>query len=792
MPEPALFSDDRFPDPTDVGGVFARVAVERAIGTHETLTYAAGELAVRVGDRVRAPLGRGNQPTPGVVTEVGGPELLDGFDPARVKRLLERSPSGLPDSLINLARWISRYYVCPLGMTLSAMVPGAVKAGVGERSVRVVDAVDDIALGGEPPERLPPQSAKAWEALAQQPGLLPMPAKQLARELGLSNAGPVNRLVALGLLRERDQRDIRARGDWTDRAPTIAPITTESLHHQLLTLSDAQASALDAIDASLGDHETFLLRGVTGSGKTEVYLRAIANTLERGQGAIVLVPEIALTPQTSTRFLKRFGTTTVAVLHSGLTSSERHREWTRLRAGDAKVVVGARSAIFAPIDPLGLIVIDEEHDSSYKQDQSPRYHARDVAIVRGSLERCPVVLGSATPSLESWANAKRGRSKLIELPDRVGGGRLPRVRLVDMRQERRERADDRRHHVLGPTLERALEKTLTSGGQAVLLINRRGFAGHIGCPRAACGWTLGCDSCSVRMVLHKDRTLPRGAYVRCHHCHAEKLLPDRCPDCGGPVRLLGAGTQRLEDELEAKFGTLDLGPHGPGLLRGQTFARIDADTMRTGRDYFRELDRFAKGELRLLAGTQMIAKGLDFPGVRLVGVLDADAGLTMPDFRATERTFQLVSQVAGRAGRSTDPGLVIVQTLDPETPALIHAAEHDYVAFAEEELELRSGAELPPAWRMARVVTRDKDPDKARAAARNVGEALRPMIGPALRVEGPMPCVLERIADYYRFGVELCAPDAGRLLGVLDALRAGDVIRSDASMAVDVDPVSLL
>jgi len=409
--------------------------------------------------------------------------------------------------------------------------------------------------------------------------------------------------------------------------------------------------------------------------------------------AIMLVPEIALTPQTAGRVQSRLGAQNVAVLHSGLTASARHKQWASVASGEARVVVGARSAIFAPMADLGLIVVDEEHDSSYKQDQLPRYHARDAAIKRAQIEDIPVILGSATPSLESWHNAQGGRFSLWEMPERVGGGRLPSVEIVDLGRERRARQqlEGRRPHVLesiGPTLEEAIGETIRDDGQVILLLNRRGYAGYIACPDAGCGYRLECDQCDATMVVHRSGS--RRGYVRCHHCLCEQLRPETCPVCSKRLIDLSVGTQRVEEELESRFGaTL-------GLRLGETMLRVDSDSMRSAKDYFDTLERFSTGQVRLLLGTQMIAKGLDYPNVRLVGVINADTGLHMPDFRAAERTFQLVSQVSGRAGRGSEPGRVVVQTFAPDEPALTLAARHDFPGFAGSELRQRASANLPP------------------------------------------------------------------------------------------------
>jgi primosomal protein N' (replication factor Y) len=489
------------------------------------------------------------------------------------------------------------------------------------------------------------------------------------------------------------------------------------------------------------------------------------------------------------------------VLHSGLTNAQRHKEWSRVEAGQARVVVGARSAIFAPVAALGLVIVDEEHDSSYKQDQLPRYHARDVAIKRAQLSGCPVVLGSATPSLESWHNAVPasegglGRFNLLTMRERATGATMPSVRIVDLRQERSLRGRDpmanpRERHMIGPTLEQAMERTLRSGGQVILLHNRRGLAHHLICPSSRCGFVVGCGSCSTTLVLHRDRSAPAGEIVRCHHCLTEQRVPKLCPACGARLVSLGGGTQALEDEVERKFASVGVRREGDN--QG-TMLRLDSDTMASAKDYFVALSRFARGEARVMVGTQMIAKGLDFPGVRLVGIIDADTALQIPDFRAGERTFQLITQAAGRAGRTGEvPGDVIVQTLSPKEASIVHASGHDYVAFAREELDARKQFGVPPATRMARVVCRDASASKAKQRAEAVAAALADQSAAGVRVTGAAPCAIERIANQFRFAVEVYAPDAVALQRLLGKCRAAGLLKSDARTAVDVDPVAVV
>ncbi|QOI99365.1 MAG: primosomal protein N' [Phycisphaeraceae bacterium] len=769
---------------------FVRVVVERGIDTRgglDGLTYASRWDDIAVGERVNVPLGTGDTSAGGVVVAVGGDDLLAGLSASKIKHVSSRAGAGFSPPLIELARWVSAYTVTPLGVVLAAMMPAAVKKGVGRRGEqRLSPAPADVI---EPKAAsLSPALASAWARItALEPDAFPVAPAELAQRVGEPNTRSIRRLTTLGLLTPSTVSVVRVQG----HQPTQGDAQGDPRRSLAPEPSPEQSAAIAGISADPDRFAVHLLRGVTGSGKTEVYIRLLERVLARGRGAIVLVPEIALTPQTETWFRSRLGPlgVGVAVLHSGLSASQRHAEWERAAKGHAKVVIGPRSAVFAPVSPLGLIVVDEEHEGSYKHEQLPRYHARDVAIKRGQLERCPVVLGSATPSMESWANASGASPKFRcwHLPRRVGGGSLPAVTVVDMAAERRVLAAsgiDPSARNIGPTLERELARTLADGGQAILLLNRRGYASMIACARPACGWVLRCDACDAAMVLHRGAALPKGALVRCHHCLAEQLVPPLCPSCQGAVGHLGAGTQRVEEELLALLGA------SHGLAEGSTMVRVDSDTMSNAGDYFRTLARFGRGEARVLLGTQMIAKGLDFPGVRLVGVVSADTGLNMPDFRAGERTFQLISQVAGRAGRGELPGRVIVQTYAPDSPPILHAAAHDYLAFAAEELELRRAADLPPARRMARIVCREQDAAQARSRAVELASRLRAIDG--LDVQGPMEAPISRIAGYYRWAVEVYATGAGAIQRGLTSLRAAGLLKSDSRTAVDVDPISLL
>lgn len=792
---------------------YALVAVERGIERagpegaellYEIPAQMESAGPVQIGERVEVPLGK--KKIGGVVVETGGPELLGEIDPLKVRAVSKRSGAILPESLVELAKWISAYYVCPLGMVMATMVPSAVKRDVGRREEVV------LVRGTKPePEKLSASLRQLWEkVLALPEDALPMSAVALKIAVSEVTLRGVNKLLKIGLLQEETRTVIRSGGAIVSQA-TFG--TDKSV-----SLSDEQCAAVEGIASDLGPKSKFaahLLYGVTGSGKTEVYLRLIRAMVDQrpDASAIVLVPEIALTPQTSERFSQRFADLGVAVLHSGLSASRRNSEWSRVASGEARVVVGARSAVFAPVPKLGLIVVDEEHDTSYKQDQLPRYHARDVAIKRAHIEGCAVILGSATPSLESWTNAGGGertspaarspkvgegdlseqrrnnRYRMWKLTKRVGGGVLPRIKVVDVYHERQEarRLGLRDPSVL-PTLRRALHATLKEGSQAILMLNRRGFSTYVGCASGpSCGWVMGCDRCDARMILHRDATLKAGELVRCHHCLSESIVPKLCPLCSRALVRLGAGTQRVEEELRPLLEEFALGP--------DALIRVDRDTMKSAKDYFGALAAFSSGRARLLLGTQMIAKGLDFPGVRLVGVVSADTGLNLPDFRAGERTFQLISQVAGRAGRADARGLVIIQTMEPQNPAIVLAAEHAFERFAAEEIAARQKFGLPPASRMARIVCRDEKQQIVRDRAASLAEWLRAWSSghnAGVRVTGPLQPALTRIADEYRLAIDLGAPRAGLVQDALRAARAEGLLKSDAKTAIDVDPVSLL
>ena len=891
-------------------GPVAVVAIERSVD--RAFDYAVPSRLVAqidVGQRVRVPLGRGNKSAYGYVVEI-----KQGSDHPAVKALftIDDDRVLLRPKMLELARWIARYYVSPLGMVLESIIPSAVKKRIGlgyTRMVSLAKTPEEIQAAIEETK-----SKKRRTLLSRLLQLKP-DEKIALHTLAFEAETKIPTALKLrkdGFITITNQADLA-----TLSSPDAATAPRVDGH----PLNDEQAAAVAGVCDRLDRFGVNLLFGVTGSGKTEVYLRTIEKVVASGKQAIVLVPEIALTPQTVRRFVERFPH--IAVLHSALTNTERHQSWQRISSGQSQVIVGARSAVFAPTKALGLIVVDEEHEGSYKQDTVPRYNARDVAIKRAQLEGVPVILGSATPSLETWSNvtaadnARRAAGEstlrddattcrdnestlrdnestlrdnestlrdnevtrrddaatlrdnertlrddklplrdnefasrddklphrgdelpprdnepavrvgeptlpdekashrddeparrdddlprhsttvprghvpatrhLLRLPSRVRGLAMPKVEVIDMRQANRLRKGV---HLIGMRLEHLMKSTFAAGEQAILLLNRRGYANCIFCSH--CNEAIQCKYCDTTMTYHRaaplnpltartEASLHTGQ-MHCHYCLAVNALPATCPQCGKKLSLFGLGTQRVEEELKKKFPDLP-------------YARVDSDTMRSKTDYEALLARFGRGEIKLMLGTQMIAKGLDYPNVTLVGVISGDTALNLPDFRAAERTFQLVTQVAGRAGRGDKPGRVILQTFLPEDPSLMAAVRQDYEGFAEHELEHRRVAGLPPFGRMVRVILRDTSLEDLHQR----GEKLLVLLSDAInvgnldiRLVGPMPCPIERIAGYHRSEFRLLAPDPRPLQRVLAVLRKKEGLVSNEKVAVDVDPVSML
>jgi primosomal protein N' (replication factor Y) len=537
-------------------------------------------------------------------------------------------------------------------------------------------------------------------------------------------------------------------------------------------LNPAQQAAFQQIHESIQPKrfQTFLLHGVTGSGKTEVYLTAIETALAEGRSALLMVPEIALTPQMAGQFFARFGDR-VAILHSAFTDVERTGQWRRIRSGAASVVVGTRSGVFAPVQNLGLIVVDEEHDGSYKQEENPRYNGRDVAIVRAQGAGACVILGSATPSLESRYNAEKGKYTLLELPGRIEARPMPRVELIDMRQEFLE---TRKQETFSRKLIEALGQRVESGEQTIVLLNRRGFSSFVAC--RACGERVECVNCSLTLTYHK-----RDRRLLCHYCGYAEKVPSQCPKCASEhIYFLGIGSERVEEELHRAFPAARI-------------ARLDRDTVTGKRQYETILQDFREGNYDMLVGTQMIAKGHDIPNVTLVGVVAADMGLGMPDFRAAERTFQLLTQVAGRAGRGSLPGIVLVQTINPDHYAVRLAAAQDYQGFYEKELNFRRMMHYPPFAAMANVLVRSEKKEMAMRMSTELGYLLNPP-PEKLRVMGPAEAPVPRLKNEYRYQFLIKAASRKALNELLQKVRNFAVEHKwgATALVIDVDPLTLM
>lgn len=742
-------------------GPFAGVVLNRPVDqvfTYRVPTRLAEKL--RAGQRVRVPLGRGNTPSVAYCVEMAN-TLADGIDPARVKDVIDilDDPPLIDGAMLELTRWIASYYACSWGQALDAVVPAGVKKAAGT-TLRTYLVVPEETYLVRDTLKLPMKQAELLALLCRAES--PLTINDACR-LAKCTTAPIAALRKAGLVHAVKRR--------ASRAAAVAEPPPEPGMRAPLVLTTEQQGVLDRLAPALdGDgFGTFLLHGVTGSGKTEVYLSAIERVVARGREAIVLVPEISLTPQTIRRFRRRFDK--VAVLHSHLTDAERHRHWRAIAQGEVQVVVGARSAVFAPARKLGLIVIDEEHESTFKQETAPRYHARDVAIKRAQLLGIPVLLGSATPALETWQNAASGRYTRLALTRRVADRPMPEVALIDLRHEKPEPGMP--PGGLSGMLIRAMGRALDDGGQVILLLNRRGFHTFILCPQ--CGHVCKCDACDVALTHHKGRQR-----ALCHTCDAEFDPPSVCPACRHPsLHYGGIGTERLEREVKSVFPD-------------RIVRRMDSDTMRSPGSHEKVLAAFKAGQVEILLGTQMIAKGLDFPDVTLVGVVNADTALHLPDFRAAERTFQLVAQVAGRTGRGDRPGRVLVQTYCPDAPAILFASHHDYQGFVEQELPRRRDHGVPPFGRLARLIVRGENEDTCLRYIQAVGLALSAAAPPTIKLLGPAPAPVVKIRNLFRFHLQLRAPTSRPLQALLKTVLPSQPPPNGVELAVDVDPISLL
>ncbi len=755
----------------------SRVEVALPLPVDQTFTYALDPDRPRPapGTRVLVPFHRAKRV--GWVVGPGRPGS-EALRLRRISRILEEEPS-LPPKLLELARWMAAYYIAPLGLVLRAALP-TVLSGTGQgpgtmartrKVAHIARWLESLAERDAAFARAPRQQA-AYEALERAAGSIPLASLV---DQGFSR-GVVKALEGKGIVEVRDQEVVR---------DPFASTATEPPPD--LTPNPAQAAAIERLVTGLDAPapRPVLLHGVTASGKTLVYIELLKEVVEaRGRSAIVLVPEISLTPQTVTRFRAHFGDR-VAVLHSGLSDGERFDAWRQLRSGARRIAIGARSAIFAPLPDLGAIIVDEEHEASYKQSDAPRYHARDVAVMRARREGALCLLGSATPSLESWSNQAGGKFELLRLPERATGGSLPPVRVVDLREPSSAAASPRNggsparpsatgRIVLSPELTGAIRTRVERGEQSILLLNRRGYSTFFQCRE--CGEVPVCAACSVSLTYHRAT-----GRLLCHHCRYEEPVPDSCRRCeSGALSRRGLGTEQVERVVAESFP-------------GARVARMDVDTTARKWAHSEILGRVGRGEVDILLGTQMIAKGLDFPRVTLVGVVDADVGLHLPDFRASERTFQLLSQVAGRAGRGTLGGEVLIQTRMPAHYAVRAACEHDYVGFAERELTERAGPGYPPHARLVNVVVTSPDPETAATAAEEAATwAERRLRGTPVELTGPAPAPIERLKERWRWHFLLRSRSA-RALGTLTRAFSTEFRPpSDARVLIDRDPVALL
>jgi primosomal protein N' (replication factor Y) len=836
-----------------MSSLFCNVALPVPLRT--TFTYAVPESLceiVRPGTRVLVPFRK--KAMVGVVVE-RTEYAPAGTKIREITKALDREPALTP-KLIELGHWIANYYLAPVGEVFRAMLPPVIEMRT-QRQIAITEAGRNAVAslsGGELTHGLTRAEVEFLAKLAAKKSALVFAS---VAKFGLDAAG-LDRLRRQGLIEIReamlgrnaktqrvvawkketgkdnaetqrarsvradeesgvpkpeqgfDEKVRRVREQLVERGPLPLPLllklanVSRAVVERMLRdgflesweeridpaedpfdvgyevpaheLNAEQESAFGAIRArfELGEFGVLLLHGVTGSGKTEVYMRSVQETLARGKTAIVLVPEIALTLWVGRQCRAWFGARFegVAVLHSALSDVERAREWWRVRHGEARVVVGTRSAVFAPLENLGLIIVDEEQENSFKQEETPRYHGRDVAIVRAKMENAVALLGSATPSLETYHHARNGKYELLTLASRVANRSMASVEIVDMRE------DFQRTHQAGPVsaaLHAAIQECLAQGTQALVLINRRGYSWSVLC--RSCGTSVQCVNCSISMTYHKHRNR-----LECHYCGSIQSVPKECPKCQSKyVYFFGEGSEHLEERLRNQFP-------------GARIARLDRDTARTKRQYQETLGAFAGGALDILVGTQMLAKGHDFQRVTLVGVISADSSLHMPDFRAAERTFQLLTQVAGRAGRGELAGRVLIQTYYPEHYAIQDAVRQDYISFFERELHFRRMMQYPPFTSLANVIVRDTSLEKASVWSRQLSEYFAPHDGEGARILGPATAPLARLKKEHRFQFLLKSPRRSVLTKVLGGAMAYCEAKEipQTAVLVDMDPLSLL
>ena len=719
--------------------------------------YAIPEgLPVVPGCRVRIPLR--NRPATGTVLRVAEKPQGD-FALRFLTDLVDPEPLVTPE-LLNLAEWITSYYGTPLEQVIRAFIPASIR---GEKTSAKTQRAAVIAQfpSEEELEKISKRAKRQHSILELLKGSTePIPVTQLG---GASASAALKALSEKGYLK---LIELNVRRD-PDAGETIIP--TEPF-----TLNDEQAEALDAVSDSLASEkpDPILLHGITGSGKTEVYLQATQKVLDLGKNVIILLPEIALAPQTVRRFKARFSIMgdKIAVQHSHLSQGERFDEWNRIRSGEARIIIGARSAIFAPLRDLGLIIVDEEHEPAYKQENPPKYHARDLAVVRCRLEKCSVLLGTATPSLETYNNTLSGKYKLVRMTQRADGATLPLTRVVDMRIESRKQKG--RDAILSDRLRSAIDERLEKDEQVILFLNRRGFARSLQCP--PCGHAIECNHCAIPLTYHRSEER-----LICHICGHQAIVPKLCPECKDPaIRFQGYGTEKAEIILNKIF-------------KGTKIARLDTDTTRRKNALRDTLRDFRAKKIKILLGTQMIAKGLDFPNVTLVGVLNADLSLYAPDFRAGERTFQLLTQVAGRAGRGKMAGEVIIQTSTPHSPSIQFARHHDFYGFVDQELEMRRQFSYPPYTHLALLLARSSHERRAEFTLETLHLKLKENLPEGIILGDPIPSPLTRSHSQFRFQLLLRGPNARVLSRHIKSILDATPTPEDVIVTSDLDAYDL-
>ncbi|MDP8263317.1 MAG: primosomal protein N' [Candidatus Ancaeobacter aquaticus] len=712
---------------------------------------------IKNGMRVRVPFGK--RMALGYVCETSSHSDIEGtIEIKEISAVVDKEPI-FDEQLLTLLKWIADYYYTSLGAVVRSALPSSVRK-IKEKDDRVEYALLKEKISKENLQKLKKRSPKQYEILSilMKEGI-PLKLKEL---LSTCNAtvGTLKSIVQKGYV-EITKVDVPVDGDFS----------CESYRgHTAITLTNEQESVLhtikETIDTAL--FKPFLLHGVTGSGKTEVYIRAIAHAQKSGKGALVLVPEISLTPQTVERFAERFGDT-IAVLHSRLTPAERNREWKRISSGSARIVIGARSSIFAPVKDLGVIIVDEEHDKSFKQENNPRYHARDVAVMRAKVSNAVVVLGSATPSLESYYNTQRGKYQLLELPTRVDNQKLPRVRIIDMKQE-----CDRAHGgvMFSSVMLQKIDACLKNKEQIILFLNRRGHSTCAICD--SCGHVVKCDNCSISMTYHEY-----GKRLLCHLCGTQKEILKTCPSCKKALRHAGYGTQKVEMTIAKIFPKARI-------------ARMDADTTKLRGSHQNILDSYKTGDIDILIGTQMIAKGLDFPRVTLVGVINADVSLNFPDFRASEMTFQLLTQVAGRSGRSQKEGEVVIQTFLPRQYAISAAKTHDYRSFYDQELDFRKQLGYPPYSHFISIIIAGTKDLRVKETAFALEKVIQKIAQGKYTIMTPVPAPIHRAKKDYRWQIIIKTAQIRSVTNALTVALKRIKIPYDVKCHVDVDPQVLM